>query len=152
MIYENKMNNQGYIKSLNEWRVENVNVSGRLWGPGNHVKLNSTLSGPLIEIKNKYNAKFDIVNVKDYKNNEIFRIDKDGELFVKGEHFKQNDNTRNLELNEETGNDILVDRGQSIYFGNPSEDGCWKLQTNEQGQFIINKKIKGEWITRHCFD
>ena len=169
-------NNQGYIKSVNEWRIENLNVSGKLHGPGNHVKMNAPTRGALIEVKNKYNAKYDIIRVEDYKKNELFRIDKDGDLFLKGEmvnfasvpasvstsHLQQS-KTLTPQLQVELSDisqkgSIQVEDGESIYFGNPTKKGCWKLHTDEKGRLIIDKKLNdsegesGMWVTRHIFD
>ena len=137
------MNNQGYINSLNEWRVENIKLTEAFYGPNDQVKI--TNSGPMLHIKSKYpiekNTK-DFILIEDSKKNEILRVDQFGDFYLGG--VKSDHKT----FNEKQLESPNFDDDSSIYLGNPQVDGCWKINVDNDGNLITSKKIEGNWITR----
>ena len=141
------MNNQGYIKSLNEWRVENMKLTEAFYGPNDQVKI--TNSGPMLHIRSKHpigkNTK-DFMLIEDSKKNEILRIDRFGDFYLGGVKGGENNSAKTLETLETL--ETAPEENDGILLGNPLIDGCWRINVDKNGNLIVSKKIKGAWITR----
>jgi hypothetical protein len=75
---------QGYVKTLNEWRFDNLRLTGTMSGSGKQILINKPNNGPVLKIGGNASYNNDLLLVQTSDGEEAFKIGSDGRVFISG--------------------------------------------------------------------
>jgi len=117
-------NKQGYIKTLNEWHLDNVRLTGTFMGSGNQITINKPGIGkPVLRLGGNPSYNNDLFLIEKPNGEDIFRVDAEGTIWIDG-----NLHNQTIPMDEKS---VLFVKGNK--FAADQDQFVWDHETNRLG-------------------